>query len=248
MFRFKQFTVDDSRCSMKVGTDGVLLGAWAGICGMSSEECGRSVGEDIKRIRILDVGTGSGLVALMLAQRYQQAEIVGIDIDNDATEQARENFRGSPWSSRLRAECCRVQQYATNNAGKYRLIVSNPPFFNNSLKNPDLKRSMARHTDTLSMSELVECSSIMLQNGGELCVILPAWEEESIMAETEKRGLSLRRVMRVQGRVDKPVKRLLLSFQKSTEKQIVAEESLVLEEGVNSRTEAYSLLTKDYYL
>ena len=107
---------------------------------------------------------------------------------------------------------------------------------------------MARHTDTLSMSELVECSSIMLQDGGELCVILPAWEEESIMAETEKRGLSLRRVMRVQGRADKPVKRLLLSFQKSTEKQIVAEESLVLEEGVNSRTEAYSLLTKDYYL
>lgn len=248
MFRFKQFTVDDSRCSMKVGTDGVLLGAWAGICGMSSEECGMSVGEDIKRIRILDVGTGSGLVALMLAQRYQQAEIVGIDIDSDATEQARENFQGSPWGSRLRAECCPVQQYANNNAGNFKLIVSNPPFFNNSLKNPDLKRSMARHTDTLSMSELVECSSIMLKDGGELCVILPAWEEESIMAETEKRGLSLRRVMRVQGRADKPVKRLLLSFQKSTEKQIVAEESLVLEEGVNSRTEAYSLLTKDYYL
>ena len=128
------------------------------------------------------------------------------------------------------------------------MIVSNPPFFSNSLKTPDAARTAARHTDTLTLEELVQCSSLMLQKNGCFSVVLPVWEEEHILYSAADSGLALNRIMRVQGRADKPVKRLLLSFLKTTEKQIVEEESLVLEADINVRTQAYSLLMQDFYL
>ena len=133
-FSFKQFTVRHDRCAMKVGTDGVLLGAWA----------------DVRHSRsILDVGTGTGLIALMLAQRCPQAQIVGIDIDEAAVGQALENMSASPWAERLSAQCQDVRSLCQE--GCYDTIVSNPPYFVDSLKCPDEQRTTARHTDTLDI-------------------------------------------------------------------------------------------------
>ncbi|MBR1809819.1 MAG: methyltransferase [Paludibacteraceae bacterium] len=234
-FRFKQFFVDDSRCAMKVGTDGVLLGAWAKV---KTDECRR----------IADIGAGSGLVSLMMAQRYSEAIITGIEIDPAAAEQAQANFLSSPWADRLSAECCPVQQYAPLHNGEFDMVVSNPPFFSNSLKAPDAARTAARHTDMLTLEELVNCSSVMLKEKGCFSVVLPVWEEERILCCAANFGLALNRIMRVQGRTDRPVKRLLLSFLKTTEKQTVEEDSLVLETDINVRTQAYSLLMQDFYL
>ena len=151
-FRFKQFFADDSRCAMKVGTDGVLLGAWAPVDNFKSQaDC-----------RVLDIGTGCGLVALMLAQRLPMARITAIDIDSEAALQAADNFSRSPWSDRLDAVCSSAQAVSRslsslgNIAGSFHLIVSNPPYFRNSLKNPDAARTLARHSDTLSMSDLLK--------------------------------------------------------------------------------------------
>ena len=139
-FRFKHFFVEDSRCAMKVGTDGVLLGRFAPMVQCSCA-------------RVLDVGTGCGLIALMIAQQALKAQIDAIEIDKAAAEQARENFQASPWPDRLQAFAVRLQDWQPEK--KYDLIVSNPPYFQNSLKNPDKGREIARHTDTLSYEELL---------------------------------------------------------------------------------------------
>lgn len=152
-FRFKQFEIEQDRCAMKVGTDGVLLGAWA--------QGGR---------RILDIGSGTGLISLMMAQRFPEAEVVGIDMDADACGQARENVMASPFRDRVEIECCRLQDFGGAGVSKtaealetaeglkadgvFDAIVSNPPFFVDSLKNPDSKRTMARHTDSLPFRDL----------------------------------------------------------------------------------------------
>lgn len=132
-FRFKLFTVWHDHCAMKVGTDGVLLGAWA------QQKHART---------ILDIGTGSGLIALMLAQRFQEAEITGIDIDPSAAKQASDNFRLSPWSHRMHARCIDLHTFSLED-GHFDLIVSNPPYFSASLKNPNQQRATARHVAQL---------------------------------------------------------------------------------------------------
>ena len=131
-FRFKQFTVYHDRCAMKVGTDGVLLGAWTNLS---------------QSRRILDIGTGTGLIALMMAQRVPEVPITAIDIDAEAVNQANENFSASPWNNRLEAVLQDVCTYTEKNS--FDTIVSNPPYFINSLKCPDNQRTTARHTDTL---------------------------------------------------------------------------------------------------
>ena len=151
-FRFKQFTVWHDRCAMKVGTDGVLLGAWAG----PGRPGGMSGGSPQT---IMDIGTGSGLVALMLAQRFPEAQVTGIDSDAEAAAQARENFTGSPWPQRLRAAHISLQEFcrgtaATAAARRFDLIVSNPPFYDTTLTSPDPLRTAARHTGGLTHEEL----------------------------------------------------------------------------------------------
>ena len=239
-FRFKQFTIDDSRCAMKVGTDAVILGVWA--------DCG----EDNTETRILDVGTGSGVIALMLAQRNTAARIEGIDIDEDAVAQARDNFAASPWHERLTVKKISLQEYckAENGIyeGAYDIIVSNPPYFHNSLKAPDAKRSIARHTDTLQLTDLTSCSARMLKENGILAVIIPQQQEEELIMSAERNGMQLQRILRVQGRAERPVKRVVVILRKTTQRQEAREDTLVLEEGVNERTQAYKDLTQDFYL
>ena len=233
-FRFKRFTIWHDRCAMKVGTDGVLLGAWAEISDAS--------------VRVLDIGTGSGLVALMLAQRFPKASIDAIDIDETAVEQARENFAVSPWSDKLHVYLSSLQYWLGHS---YHLIVSNPPYFQNSLKNPDKGRQTARHTDTLSYEELLHHSAQSLTPDGRLALILPAEAEQEVRRLAAAELLSLARVTRVYSKECKPARRVLLLFEKSEYRNPdipIREDSLVLEDGQGGRSAAYQELTKDFYL
>ncbi len=222
-FRFKQFYVRHDRCAMKVGTDGVLLGAWAPATGY----------------RILDVGTGSGLIARMLMQRCEGAEVDAIDIDEAAVEQAKENG--------VRAYKARLQDWSRQ---LYDLVVSNPPYFQNSLKNPDKGREMARHTDTLSYEDLVRHSARLLKQGGCLALILPAEAEAEIRQLAATEDLYLTHATRVYSKEGKKPKRVLMAFRFkiSNFKSQIVEDSLVLENEHGGRSEAYQELTKDFYL
>ena len=256
-FKFQQFIVRHDRCAMKVGTDGVLLGAWAE----------PAVSIQPSTFSILDVGTGSGLVALMLAQRFQTSplpspqerenrlRIDAIDIDEAAAEQAADNFRASPWFEQLHAYCAKLQEWQ----GCYDLIVSNPPYFQNSLKNPDKSRQTARHTDTLTYSELLQHSARLLSPEGTVALILPAEAETEACELARMAGLLPTRITHVYSKENKPARRVLLAFEKpkyrytdiSTYRDSgnpVSEDSLVLENETGGRSAAYQEITKDFYL
>ena len=272
-FKFQQFIVRHDRCAMKVGTDGVLLGAWAE----------PAVSIQPSAFSILDVGTGSGLVALMLAQRFPQAHIDAIDIDKSAIEQAAENFAASPWSDRLHTFHARFQDWQSHSVpslervkssarsdarwssveqpreGFYSLIVSNPPYFQNSLKNPDKSRQTARHTDTLTYSELLQHSARLLSPEGTVALILPAEAETEACELARMAGLLPARITHVYSKENKPARRVLLAFVKpkyrytdiSTYRDSgnpVSEDNLVLENETGGRTAAYQEITKDFYL
>ena len=240
-FRFKQFTVWHDRCAMKVGTDGVLLGAWAPIPGSAAVPSPTA-----QRSRILDVGTGSGLIALMLAQRCHDAEIDAIDIDEAAVQQAQANFADSPWADRLHAYHTSLQNFQLSTIN-YQLIVSNPPYFTDSLKNPDLQRQTARHMDSLSYRDLLGCSAQLLDENGRLALVLPAEAEAVILAEAERVGLSAERLTRVYSKPGKPVKRILVAFKKGTGGACKTDD-FYIESDTSPRSEQYAKLTEDFYL
>ena len=234
-FKFRQFTVWHDRCAMKVGTDGVLLGAWAG------QDCPGD---------ILDIGTGSGLIALMLAQRFPQARITGIDCDRDAVMQARENFAGSPWSGRLRAIHTSLQNYCHGPEAaseRFGLIVSNPPFYDNTLTNPDSRRCAARHTGGLPHDELLLLSAGLLTDSGVFSLILPSESERSILRLADRSRLHLHRLTRVYSRPGSGVRRILASFGKSPVPAPI-EDSLVLTDADGHRSAEHAALTKEFYL
>ena len=237
-FRFKQFTVRHDKCAMKVGTDGVLLGAWAPI----------AVSIQHSAFSILDVGTGSGLIALMLAQRCPEAPIDAIDIDEAAVEQARENAQISNFKFQISNFVSRLQDWKPQT--KYDLIVSNPPYFQNSLKNPDKGRELARHTDTLSYAELIHHSVRLLNENGQLALILPAEAETEIRALAQSVGLHLTRATRVYSKENKPPKRVLLAFSILPGQTCISpiEDTLVLEDEKGGRSAAYSELCREFYL
>ena len=229
-FRFKQFTVWHDKCAMKVGTDGVLLGCWVPTSHLTL---------DVGHLRILDVGTGSGLIARMLMQRCPEAEVEGIDIDEAAVEQARANG--------VKAYLSRFQEWQ----GSYDLIVSNPPYFQNSLKNPDKGRELARHTDSLSYKELITHSARLLKENGQLALILPAEAEAQIRELAAQQNLFLTHITRVYTKERKPAKRVLLLFEitRSRDHEITTvEDTLVLEDEKGGRSAAYSELCKEFYL
>jgi len=226
-FRFKHFEVFHDRCAMKVGTDGVLLGAW--------------VNPGNAR-RILDVGAGCGLVALILAQR-SLAIVDGVEYDKEAAMQASENASNSPWGSRVKIFEGDFKEYSN---GFYDLIVSNPPFFRQSLRAPAPKRNQARHTDTLTYEILIEQSAKMLTPEGRLSVILPADSSEDFedLCWQNRLYLSKRcQVISVEGLAPK---RVLLEF--SLQRKMIEHSILVLETCDHKYTEAFSDLTEDLYL
>ena len=222
---------------MKVGTDGVLLGAWA----LQSEKL------KVKSERtFLDVGTGSGLIALMLAQRFEKTQIDAIDIDGDAVKQATDNFAHSPWANRLTCRQIAVQDLANEDV-RYDAIVSNPPYFVDSLKNPNLQRQTARHTDTLSYEELLVSSEHLLTADGVLSLILPAESEQVVLEKAQSIGLYPTRLVHVYSKPGKPVKRILLELQKRND-QPCEESHFYIESESSPRSDEYTALTKDFYL
>ena len=232
-FQFKQFTVWHDKCAMKVGTDAVLLGAWADITNSKS---------------ILDVGTGTGIIALMLAQRGMGV-IDAIDIDADACAQAKENVMASPFSDRINVIHAACTEYtASGNERKvYDLIVSNPPYFVNSLKCPDSKRSTARHTDSLPLSELIGNTCPLLSPHGRIALILPYKQKEEVKSLAQKNMLFVSRqtdVIPVRGAQPK---RLLIELS-HIESEETIHDTLTLEDRERQRTPEYITLTRDFYL
>lgn len=229
MFRFKQFTVRQERAAMKVGTDGVLLGAWADL-----EDAGT----------ILDVGTGTGVIALMAAQRNPQAVVDALDIDAEACLDARENAEASPWKERIRVFDCALQEFEPGR--KYDCVVCNPPFFVRSTQTPDERRTLARHCATLSHEELAEHAARLLSPTGCFCTILPVTETGQLTEYARRAGLFPKRVTYVHPTPAKAPKRILTTFVK--QEATPAEEHLVVEVGRLRYSEAYTALTKDFYL
>lgn len=219
MFQFKQFTIEQELCAMKVGTDGVLLGAWA--------QGGQ---------RVLDVGTGTGIIALMMAQRYPEAQVVAIDIDEGAVRQAQQNVAQSAFAKQVSV----VQQAVQEHQGEYEAIVSNPPFFIDSLQAPDEQRNMARHTATLSYGELMKAAHRLLADEGEFSVVVPFDYRQRMEDEAIFVGFFPSRVCGVRTTERKPVKRYLLAFRKHP----CACEKEVLTIG----DERYQQLTGAFYL
>lgn len=256
-FRFKQFEIEQDRCAMKVGTDGVLLGAWA--------QGGR---------RILDIGSGTGLISLMMAQRFPEAEVVGIDMDADACGQARENVMASPFRDRVEIECCRLQDFGGASeaaeasgtaevlkadggasetaeglkaAGVFDAIVSNPPFFVDSLKNPDSKRTMARHTDSLPFRDLFAGVKRLLSDDGIFSAIVPLEVVEQFVAESCILGFYLIRKCGVKTVERKLPKRFMLSFAKHRISPYEEHVETMMDSHGN-RSEWYRKITEEFYL
>ncbi len=231
-FAFKQFTIKQDKCAMKVGTDAVLLGAWVLPNGSK---------------RILDIGTGTGVIALMIAQK-SQAHIDAIDIDEDAVLQASQNVLGSKFSEKISVTKSSLQEYSKTNPQKYNLIITNPPYFEQSLKSSDEQRSHARHADVLPFEELLDGVLKLLDEKGKFCLILPTLEAEKFRALAEKRGLHLSKLLRVKSRIDKDSdKRHLMQFEiKPTE---FSETTIAIELSERHQyTDEYKELTKDYYI
>jgi tRNA1Val (adenine37-N6)-methyltransferase len=227
-FRFKQFSVDDSRCAMKVGTDGVLLGAWTRVSEAQT---------------VLDIGTGCGLIALMVAQKGA-TRVVGIDIDEAATLQSKENFSGSPWEDRLEAIHAAVQLY--DSGFKFDLIICNPPFFRNALKAPDLKRSLARHEEGLSFEGLLVAVDRLLVKAGRFAFILPCEEGRLFLTLAAAHGFYLNRCCEVYSREGKMPNRIMGEI--SRVETLILQEILTIRDQDNQYAEQYKELTGEFYL
>lgn len=226
-FRFKQFAVEQDGVAMKVGTDGVLLGAWA--------DCSKAK-------RVLDIGTGTGVIALMIAQRSDAQSIVGIDIDDSAAACAAQNFACSPWSTTLRAEQSSAQEFDDE---QFDFIISNPPYFVDSLLCPDSKRTTARHTTELTFEQLDNAVCRLLDSRGRFAMILPVEQMESYISMTK---LHLVRRCDVYPVVGGQVKRVMAEFAFEKGADVVVE-NLAIEQGRRGDyTEQYMALTKDFYL
>jgi tRNA1Val (adenine37-N6)-methyltransferase len=231
-FEFKKFKIKQDKCAMRVSTDAVLLGAWVSPAGIKT---------------ILDIGTGTGVIALMLAQK-SDAKITAIDIDKDSTEQARLNVQESIFADKVEVKHCSLQQMAQESTGKFHLIVTNPPYFIDSLKNPKDNRTIARHTDALPFDDLIACVKKLLDDKGKFCLILPKTEALIFREKAETKGLYLSKLLRIRTRMEKDSeKRHLMQFEfKQSE---FSEATLVIEaDSHRNYTQEYKELTKDYYL
>lgn len=272
MFRFKRFVVRQERAAMKVGTDGVLLGAWCGPAPAdrsnvhaespeySAAQCSMpGIG------RALDIGTGTGLIALMIAQRSESDgfEIDAIEIDAESAHQARANADASPWAERIAIVHDSIQSFAQTSLHKYDLIVSNPPYFSRSLTCPDAARTTARHTESLSPAELARCAAALLSRRGRFAVILPHENAAGFIADAAAHSLALARRTDVLTTPTSRPKRAMLEFvQAETTRETTPEiaagggaapavepHTIVIEsDGRHGYSPEYVALTRDFYL
>lgn len=230
-FRFKQFTVHQDKVAMKVGTDGVLLGAWVAIDKPQS---------------ILDIGTGTGLIALMLAQRSDAEQIDALEIDDEAYEQAVDNFENSAWADRLFCYHASYQEFTAEIDETYDLIVSNPPFYTEDYSSSDKKRDLARMNDSLPFEELINSSVRLLNERGKLAMIIPYKEENRLLKLALEYGLFPQKITRVKGTPHTEIKRSLLLF--SFKENQVETDELVIEIARHHYTPEFTALVQDFYL
>ena len=232
-FRFKQFTVYQDRCAMKVGTDGALLGAWA--------QGGA---------RILDVGTGTGVVALMMAQRFPMATVHAVDVDPLAAGQANENVVASPFADRVAVRLASLQQFVADDdhSAAYDAVVANPPYFQQALRCPDGSRSMARHDVSLSYDDLFACTARLLTPTGVFTVVIPFDCLEALLKASREHGFHLCRRCDVRTTPRKAPRRHLLSFSLQPPSSPCLIEQGVIEDAPGHRSPWYASLLRDFYL
>lgn len=231
-FKFKQFTVQQDRCAMKIGTDGVLLGAWAKV--------------EHQPAAILDIGAGTGVVALMLAQRCNAEVVDAIEIDAEAYEQCVDNFERSPWGDRLYCYHAGLDEFVDEIDDTYDIIVCNPPFYSENVSSGNLQRDQARQNDFLPFAELLEGVSSLLSNDGIFSTIVPYKEEEDFVRLAATFGLYPKRCLHIKGNPQAEVKRSLLEF--ITQKQQCMVNELIIEKERHQYTADYIQLTQDFYL
>jgi tRNA1Val (adenine37-N6)-methyltransferase len=231
-FQFKQFSVAQDRCAMKVGTDAVLLGAWSALDHMPNT--------------ILDIGSGTGILALIMAQRSTAELIDALEIDSDAYEQCVHNFETSDWGDRLFCYHASLDEFVDEIEDTYDLIISNPPFYTDHFKSRNEARNKARFEDALPFEELLTSASKLLSVTGQLSVIIPFSEEINFISLAENVDLYPIRILRVRGQEESPVKRSLISFTFQENKIKVSE--LTIEITRHHYTNDYINLTKDFYL
>lgn len=241
-FQFKQFSLEQDRCAMKIGTDGVLLGAWAPL--------------SHQPFSILDIGTGTGIIALMLAQRSNAEQIDALEIEENAYEQATDNFEASPWNERLFCFHAGLDEFMeepeddpSDNelAQQYDLIVSNPPFYAEDYKTNDNQRDLARFQDALPFEDLIEAADLLLSENGILAVIIPFKEEARFLALAHEFELYPTHITRVKGTPTTETKRSLLALSRNKIDNSTIDE-LVIEIDRHEYTPEYIALTKDFYI
>lgn len=231
-FQFKQFSIVQQKAAMKVGTDGVLLGAWVQL--------------NNHPFSILDIGTGTGLIALMMAQRSDAEVIDAIELNDEAYEEAVENFERSDWGDRLFCYHAYFQEFVEEIEDEYDVIISNPPFYTSTYKELSVDRAMARHAESLPYDELLKGVAHLLSENGICAFIIPFSEEENFIALAKENGLLLNKLTRVKGTLDTPIKRSLLQLS-FVESNLEINE-LIIEFDRHQYTENYKALTKDFYL
>jgi tRNA1Val (adenine37-N6)-methyltransferase len=229
IFRFKQFAVAHDRCAMKVNTDGVLLGAWADVSHAK---------------RILDIGTGTGVIALMMAQKNTLATIDAIDIDQNAYEQATENFNQSPWAARLRAHHSALQSFSSS--AKYDLIISNPPYFVDDTQAPDTRKNIARHGIELTYEELLHESDRLINDLGVLFLVVPIFNLPIIEQLSKEYFFHIAHVTEVTAVEGKGPYLALIKLNRVQRSRL--RENLLIQHSDCSFTDEYKFLTKDFYL
>jgi tRNA1Val (adenine37-N6)-methyltransferase len=233
MFQFKQFSIEQDRCAMKIGTDGVLLGAWTPIEKNPSS--------------ILDIGAGTGVIALMLAQRSNAQQIDALEIDEEAYEQSVDNFENSPWSNRLFCFHAGLDEFVDEPEDEYDLIVSNPPFYTDDYKSDNEQRDLARFADAMPFEELIEAADLLLSENGIFAVIIPFKEEENFLALAKEYELYPLKITHVKGTPTTEIKRSLLAFSRNESVNFPIDE-LIIETSRHQYTPEYITLTRDFYL
>lgn len=234
-FKFKEFNIEQDQCAMKIGTDGVLLGAW--------------VKPETAPFNVLDIGTGTGLISLMLAQRFPNTNIEALEIDEAAFEQAVSNFENSPWGDRLFCYHASFQEYFQEvDDEKYDLIISNPPFFSATQKSSNEQRNTARFEDALPFEHLLYGASKLLDDNGTVAIIIPFEQEQHILSIAQKMHLKPSRITHVKGHSTAIIKRSLLELKFSTPASDTKINEIILEKERHIYTDDYLKLVKDFYL
>ncbi|MCB0446288.1 MAG: methyltransferase [Gelidibacter sp.] len=231
-FKFKEFSINQDQCAMKIGTDSVLLGAWTSL--------------EKRPFSILDIGSGTGVLALMLAQRSHAELIDAIEIDDNAYEQCVENFEQSPWSDRLFCYHASLEEFADEIEDKYDLIISNPPFYSEDYKSENNQRDLARFVDAMPFDHLLESVSKLLAEDGVFSVIIPFKEETSFIVLASQMNLFVNKKLHLKGTPTSDIKRSLLEF--SFHESDIKTNELIIETARHQYTQDYINLTKDFYL